>query len=108
MSQRMVETIEGLALEKPRAPISAIYRELKEFAAKAGERLPSYAAVYRVVKAIPISLMTLSRGRSRMYCERFDLAHRREAARPNAIWQADPCATQAGNPPTVEAAPCAD
>jgi putative transposase len=24
-----------------------------------------------------------------MYCERFDLVHRREAARPNAIWQAD-------------------
>jgi len=34
MSQRMVQTIEGLALEKPRVPISAIYRELQEFTAK--------------------------------------------------------------------------
>src|SRR3954468_5200896 len=42
MSQRMVETIEGLALERPRVPISAIYWELKEFALKTGERLPSY------------------------------------------------------------------
>ena len=60
MSQRMVETIEGLALERPRVPISAIYRELKEFASKTGERLPSYPAAYRLVKAIPISLMTLA------------------------------------------------
>jgi putative transposase len=89
MSQKMVETIEGLALERPRVPISAIYRELQEFAAKTGERLPSYPAVYRVVKAIPISLMTLAHSGTRMYCERFDLVHRREAARPNAIWQAD-------------------
>jgi putative transposase len=89
MSKRMVETIEGLALEKPRVPITAIYRELQEFATKTGERLPSYPAVYRVVKGIPISLMTLAHGGSRMYCERFDLVHRREAARPNAIWQAD-------------------
>jgi putative transposase len=43
MSQKMVKTIEGLALEKPRVPISAIYRELQEFAAKTGERLPSYS-----------------------------------------------------------------
>ena len=69
----MVEAIEGLALEKPRVPVSAIYRELKEFAAKTRERLPSYPAVYRVVKAIPISLMTLAHSGSRMYCGRFDL-----------------------------------
>jgi putative transposase len=88
MSQKMVEVIEGLALERPRVPVSAIYRELTEFAAKAGERLLSYPAVYRV-KAIPISLMTLAHSGSRIYCEQFDLVHRREAARPNAIWQAD-------------------
>ena len=34
MSQRMVQTTEGLALERPRVPISAICRELKEFAAE--------------------------------------------------------------------------
>lgn len=89
MSQKMIETIEGLALEKPRVPISAIYRELSEFAAKTGERLPNYAAIYRVVKAIPIGLMTLAHSGSRIYSERFDLVHRREAARSNAIWQAD-------------------
>ncbi len=38
--------------------------------------------MYRVVRAIPISLMTLAHSGTRMYCERFDLVHRREAARP--------------------------
>lgn len=89
MSPKMVELTEGLALERPRVPVTAIYRELGEFAAKSGERLPSYPAVRRAVKAIPISLMTLAHSGSRAYSERFDLIHRREASRPNAIWQAD-------------------
>ena len=42
MSKRVVEMIEGLALEKPRIPITAIYRELIKFTATTGERLPSY------------------------------------------------------------------
>jgi len=89
MSPKMVELTEGLALERPRVPVTAIYRELGDFAAKSGERLPSYPAVRRAVKTIPISLMTLAHSGSRAYSERFDLIHRREASRPNAIWQAD-------------------
>ena len=89
ISNRMLEMIEGLALERPRVPITAIYRELKEFAAKTGEQLPSYPAVYRVVRAMPVSLLTFAHQGSRVYSETFDLVHRREASKPNAIWQAD-------------------
>jgi putative transposase len=89
ISNRMLETIEGLALERPRVPIAAIYRELKEFATQTGEPLPSYPAVYRVVRAMPASLLTLAHQGSRVYSESFDLVHRREASKPNAIWQAD-------------------
>ncbi|WP_419806672.1 hypothetical protein [Terriglobus sp.] len=89
MSLKVIEMIEGLALEKPRMPITRIYRKLTEFAARTGERLPSYQAVHRVVQAIPVSLMTLAHSGSRIYCERFNLIHRREAAKSNAIWQAD-------------------
>lgn len=89
ISHRMLETIEGLALERPRVPISAIYRELKEFAGKTGENLPSYPVVYRTVRAIPAGLLTLAHQGKRVYSETFDLVHRREASRPNAIWQAD-------------------
>jgi putative transposase len=53
ISDRMLETIEGLALERPRIPITSIYRELKEFAVKTGEQLPSYPAVYRVCTSDP-------------------------------------------------------
>jgi putative transposase len=89
ISDRMLETIEGLALEKPRVPIAAIYRELKEFAATTGEYLPSYPAIYRTVRAIPAGLLTLAHQGTRAYSETFDLVHRREASRSNAIWQAD-------------------
>lgn len=89
MSSRMVELTEGLALERPRVPVTAIHRELEQFAVRSGERLPSYPAVRRAVKAIPGSLMTLAHSGSRAYSERFDLIYRREASRPNAIWQAD-------------------
>ena len=89
MSPKMVELTEGLALERPRVPVTAIYRELGQFAGKSGERLPSYPAVRRAVKAIPASLMTLAHSGSRAYSERFDLIYRREASKPNAIWQAD-------------------
>ena len=89
ISHRMLEIIEGLALERPRVPIAAIYRELKEFAGKTGENLPSYPAVYRTVRALPAGLLTLAHQGSRVYSESFDLVHRREASRPNAIWQAD-------------------
>src|ERR1700738_2255482 len=65
ISNRMLEMIEGLALERPRVPITAIYRELKEFAAKTGEQLPSYPAVYRVVRAMPVSLLTFAHQGSR-------------------------------------------
>ena len=89
ISNRMLETIEGLALERPRVPIAAIYRELKEFATQTGEPLPSYPVVYRVVRAMPASLLTLAHQGSRVYSESFDLVHRREASKSNAIWQAD-------------------
>jgi putative transposase len=89
ISNRMLEMIEGLALERPRVPITAIYRELKEFATQTGEPLPSYPVVYRVVRAMPASILTLAHQGSRVYSESFDLVHRREASKPNAIWQAD-------------------
>src|SRR5437879_628558 len=89
VSSRMVTTIEGLALEKPRIPVTAIYRELKEYGANIGEPVPSYPVVYRIVRAMPSSLLALAHEGSKVYGESYDLVHRREASKPNAIWQAD-------------------
>jgi putative transposase len=89
ISNRMVAIIEGLALEKPRIPVTAIYRELKEFGVNIGEPVPSYPVVYRIVRAIPSSLLALAHEGSKVYGESYDLVHRREALEPNAVWQAD-------------------
>jgi putative transposase len=89
VSSRMVAIIEGLALEKPLIPVAAIYREVKEFGANFGEPVPSYPVVYRIVRAMPSSLLALAHEGSKVYGESYDLVHRREASKPNAIWQAD-------------------
>lgn len=88
-SQRVLEAIEGLALERPPRPVTAIYRQVKAFADATGESMPSYPAVHRIVRRIPASLLTLAHQGGKAYSESFDLVHRREASGPNLIWQAD-------------------
>jgi putative transposase len=81
--------IEGLALERPPLPITSIYRQVKRFAASTGESSPSYWTVYRVVRDLPEGLLMLAHRGSKAYSESFDLVHRREASKSNAVWQAD-------------------
>jgi len=88
-SQRILEAIEGLALERPPLPITAIYKQVKLFADSIGETVPSYPAVHRIVRKLPASLLMLAHEGGKDYSESFDLVHRREASGPNAIWQAD-------------------
>jgi putative transposase len=42
-----------------------------------------------LVRQLPASLLTLAHQGTKAYSESFDLVHRREATKPNAIWQAD-------------------
>lgn len=42
-----------------------------------------------LVRHLPASLLTLAHQGTKAYSESFDLVHRREATKPNAIWQAD-------------------
>src|SRR5262249_22076100 len=51
--------------------------------------VPGYAAVYDVVQSIDPAMATLAHEGSKRYREVFDLVYRREAAKPNEIWQAD-------------------
>jgi hypothetical protein len=48
-----------------------------------------HGTVYDLVREIPSGLLTLAQHGSKAYSEGFDLVHRREAPRSNAIWQAD-------------------
>ena len=81
--------IEGLGLEKLSVPISSIYRQVCEFARQSGQQAPSYGTVYSLVRALPKDLQVLAQRGTRAYTELYDLVHRREAPRSNAIWQVD-------------------
>jgi putative transposase len=81
--------IEGLALQKPRLSVATIHRKVIETAGKLAEPAPSYTVVYRLIRKLEPALMTMAHEGSKAYSDSFDLVHRREAAGPNTIWQAD-------------------
>lgn len=89
VSVKLKEAIEGLVLQKPPLPVTAVYRQVRRVAQELGEPAPSYAVVYSIVRRLPADLLTLAHQGSKAYGDRFELVHRREAAGPNAIWQAD-------------------
>ena len=82
--------IEGLFLRRPapsighRAPEPAC-----DLADSRGWSQPSYATVYRIATRLDPALVTIAQDGDKVYTEAFDLMYRREATRPNAMWQAD-------------------
>jgi len=89
VSEKLKGAIEGLALQKPPLPVTAICRQIRRLARDLGEEPPSYWVVYRIVTALPVDLLTLAHEGTKAYSDAFELVHRREADSPNAIWQAD-------------------
>jgi putative transposase len=61
---------------------------VQELAIAHGHRTPSYAAVARVVRAIPASQIAAASDPA-VYRDQHELVHRREAATSNEMWQAD-------------------
>ena len=89
LSEDLRHLVEGLALQKPPLGPTAIYREVCRVAEGRGEKPPGYHTVYRTILALPAALTTLALDGEKAYREAYDLIHRREAERPNEIWQAD-------------------
>jgi len=89
LSLTLQETVEGLALRKPRLSAATIHRKAVERANKLGEQPPSYSLVYALIRKLEPALVTMAHEGTKAYSESFDLVHRTEAATPNAIWQAD-------------------
>jgi putative transposase len=89
VSISLKEAIEGLALKKPPLPIAALYRQVVKLSQESGELPPSYGTVFNIIRNLPADLVTLSHEGTKAYSNTFELVHRREADRPNAIWQAD-------------------
>jgi putative transposase len=91
LSQQIQQLIEGLALQKPPLPIAALYRQVVAYALSQNQKPPSYSLVYSLVQNLPPDLVMLAHDGSKAYGDTYELIHRREAGRPNAIWQADHC-----------------
>jgi putative transposase len=81
--------IEGLALQKAKPSAAAIHRQVAALAAQHGWDVPSYSRVYDIVHHLDPSLVLLAHEGSKAYQNVYDLVYRREATRPNEIWQAD-------------------
>src|SRR5208337_341310 len=86
---QLVGLVEGLALKKPPPTAAAVHRQVVKVATRHGWDLPSYDAVHAVIAALDPGLVCIAHEGSKAYREAFDLIHRREAERPNEIWQAD-------------------
>ncbi|HEY3732845.1 MAG TPA: Mu transposase C-terminal domain-containing protein [Streptosporangiaceae bacterium] len=81
--------IEGLALQRPPPTAATICRQAAGVAREQGWPEPGYATVHAIVRGIDPGLAVLAHEGTKRYRELFDLIYRREAERPNAIWQAD-------------------
>jgi putative transposase len=81
--------IEGLALERPRRSVAAIRRKACEVAEREGWSQPGYKLVWSIVQGLDPALLSLAHEGENAYRQAYDLIHRREASRPNEIWQAD-------------------
>ena len=81
--------VEGLALRTPVPSAAQVHRQVTEVAEREGWPVPSYSAVYAIIRGIDPALRTLAVEGGRRYAEVFELVYRRQAGRPNEIWQAD-------------------
>lgn len=89
LSHEVIQLIEGLALQKPPLSKAALHRRVQTWAKEANQPHPSYTMVSAIIDRLEPGLVTLAHEGSKAYKEAFDLIYRREAERPNVIWQAD-------------------
>ncbi len=89
VSESIKQAIEGLALQKPPLPTATLYRQVHKLCLERGEQPPSYGTVFSIVQKLPADLVTLAHEGTKAYSNTYEMVHRREADRPNAIWQAD-------------------
>jgi putative transposase len=81
--------VEGLALRTPVPSAAQVHRQVTAVAEREGWPVPSFSSVYAIICGIDPALRTLAVEGARRYAEVFELVYRRQASRPNEIWQAD-------------------
>ncbi|WP_171074869.1 helix-turn-helix domain-containing protein [Nonomuraea basaltis] len=81
--------IEGLALRPPRRSVAVIHQQAVSVATAQGWPVPGYSTVHEIVRNLDPALVALGVEGTKRYREVYELVHRREASKPNQIWQAD-------------------
>lgn len=89
VNTEVTSLIEGLCLRKPPPSVAFVYRKVIDVCKHENFPVPSYSAVYDIVRKIDPALVTLAHEGTKAYKESCDLIYRREAKVPNQIWQAD-------------------
>jgi len=89
VAPELQQLIEGLALRKPPPTVASVHRQACTVAEEQGWPTPSYATVYSIIKALDPALVTLAHEGPKRYADQYELLYRREASRPNELWQAD-------------------
>jgi putative transposase len=83
------QIVEGLVLQKTKPSAAAIHRQVTEIAQQEQWPVPSYSTVYDIIRSLDPALVKLAHEGTKAYRQHYDLLFRREAGRPNEIWQAD-------------------
>lgn len=86
---RLVRLIEDLGLTRPRASVATIHRAAVRSADGLGCPAPSYRTESNIVNALDPALVTLALDGPTSYRDKYELVLRRQADRPNAMWQCD-------------------
>lgn len=81
--------IEGLALVNPRLSTAAVHRRINQIGQAKGWPTVSYSTVRTITAGIDPGMLTLAHKGPVEYRDKFELAWRHRAERPNALWQAD-------------------
>lgn len=87
--EELVALIEGLALTPPRPSVATITRQVAPVAAAKGWPVPSYSSVYAITSRLHPHLQALAHDGPEAFRDHYELVYRRQAERPNQIWQAD-------------------
>ena len=85
----LIDVIEGLSLTRPRPSVATITRKVTVLAAERGWDATAYSTVHQIAAALDPHLLVLAHDGPAAFRDRYELILRRQADRPNQVWQAD-------------------
>lgn len=89
LSTELQVVIEGLFLKTPKPTVTWVWEQVVEACAKKQLKPPSYSLVAQVCRQLDRRLKVLAHDSEEAYEKEFDQILRRQAKRPNEMWQAD-------------------